>query len=292
MLSLQDGAIRATIDRTGAGLMAVEGRVGGEWRRLLSPLHEGGPTAFHAIPYANRILDGTFTFLSETYRLKRSGDHAIHGTTHTKPWTVVGEPSSSSVRLAYESVNDPECDFPFPFVAGISYRLEKSSLTVEIGIRNEGEREMPAGFCVHSQFPRAIAGDGDEARFEGNLTRHYPGGCFPTGPAVQFDDGQFSELRSGKIPAGGIDDCFQFVGTARFVYPKSGVTTSVVTSTQVRHAIVWVPEGGEYFAFEPSTMPPDGFNLLARGVEGTGVRVLDPRETLFGRVIFQFGGLD
>jgi aldose 1-epimerase len=41
-----------------------------------------------------------------------------------------------------------------------------------------------------------------------------------------------------------------------------------------------VPPGQDHLCIEPVSHVNDGFNLLERGVEGTGVRVLAPGETL------------
>jgi aldose 1-epimerase len=50
------------------------------------------------------------------------------------------------------------------------------------------------------------------------------------------------------------------------------------------HLVVYVPPGQDFFCVEPVSHVNDGFNLLDRGVAGTGVRILEPGERLAGVV--------
>jgi aldose 1-epimerase len=48
--------------------------------------------------------------------------------------------------------------------------------------------------------------------------------------------------------------------------------------------VLFVPRGKDFFAVEPVSHANDGFNLLARGVPGSGVQVLEPGAALGGTV--------
>jgi aldose 1-epimerase len=52
----------------------------------------------------------------------------------------------------------------------------------------------------------------------------------------------------------------------------------------LRHLVIYVPPGEDFFCVEPVSHVNDGFNLLERGVADTGVRVLAPGQTLAGAV--------
>ena len=54
--------------------------------------------------------------------------------------------------------------------------------------------------------------------------------------------------------------------------------------------MIYVPPGQDYFCVEPVSHVNDGVNLAARGVEGTGVHVLAPGQSLRGAVRFTVGG--
>ena len=63
-------------------------------------------------------------------------------------------------------------------------------------------------------------------------------------------------------------------------------------SAQLRHVIVYSPEGEPFFAIEPVSHANDGFNLLAAGQPGTGVVVLAAGESLeasFSLCVEDFG---
>jgi aldose 1-epimerase len=50
------------------------------------------------------------------------------------------------------------------------------------------------------------------------------------------------------------------------------------------HLVIYVPPGQDFFCIEPVSHVNDGFNLLDRGVEDTGVHVLTPGQTLAGTI--------
>ena len=84
----------------------------------------------------------------------------------------------------------------------------------------------------------------------------------------------------------GLDHNFQgWSGTARVEWPGVGVT--IEADPTFRHLVLYVPPGQDYFCLEPVSHVADGFNMLARGVQGTGVRVLGPGERLAGTVRFR-----
>ena len=85
-----------------------------------------------------------------------------------------------------------------------------------------------------------------------------------------------------------LDHNFQgWGGTARVDWPDEGVSLVIEADPIFRHLVVYVPKGRPYFCVEPASQVADGFNLMARGVEDTGVRVLEPGETLAGTVRFR-----
>ena len=83
-----------------------------------------------------------------------------------------------------------------------------------------------------------------------------------------------------------LDHNFQgWSGTARVERP--GADLRIEADPIFRHLVLYVPPGQDHFCLEPASHVADGFNLAARGVEGTGVRVLAPGERLAGAVRFR-----
>ncbi|HET6518556.1 MAG TPA: hypothetical protein VFG47_01890, partial [Geminicoccaceae bacterium] len=70
-------------------------------------------------------------------------------------------------------------------------------------------------------------------------------------------------------------------------WPESGLTVTIEAGPAFRHLVVYVPPGQDFFCVEPVSNANDGFNLHERGVDGTGVRVLEPGEGLEGEVRFR-----
>jgi aldose 1-epimerase len=77
-------------------------------------------------------------------------------------------------------------------------------------------------------------------------------------------------------------------GEATIHWPESGLTLAIEADPALfRHLVVFIPPGLDFFCVEPVSNANDGFNLFERGVEGTGVRVLEPGESLRGEVRFR-----
>lgn len=70
-------------------------------------------------------------------------------------------------------------------------------------------------------------------------------------------------------------------GRASLSWPGSGLVIAVACDPVFPHLVVFTAPDGS-LAVEPVTHATDGFNLLARGVTGTGVVVLAPGETMAG----------
>lgn len=66
--------------------------------------------------------------------------------------------------------------------------------------------------------------------------------------------------------------------------PASGVALSMHADPVLAHTLVYAPAGLPFFAVEPVTNANDGFNLMADGVPGHGVFVLEPGETRSGDI--------
>ena len=46
------------------------------------------------------------------------------------------------------------------------------------------------------------------------------------------------------------------------------------------HVVIWSPAGENFFCVEPVTNATDAFNLASRGIAGTGIKTLEPDESL------------
>ena len=63
-------------------------------------------------------------------------------------------------------------------------------------------------------------------------------------------------------------------------------TVRIDASPTLDHLVLHQPAGAPYVCLEPASHTSDAFNLAARGVPGTGTRVLAPGERLSGWATF------
>jgi aldose 1-epimerase len=231
------------------------------------------------VPYSNRIQDATFRFRGRRYRLRpdTADGHAIHGDGRRHAWDVVAQ-SAGEIRLHLDARRIPDVGFPFAFTSTVRYVLEGDAFHSELSVMNAGAEPMPAGLGFHPYFNRAL-GQGDDVTLETRVAGVYPA-LVPTTPAVALAPEQ--DFSCGRTLAGlDLDHCFAgWCGAARLRWPATGVEVVVEGSPALGHLVVFTPPGKPFFAVEPVSHANNGFNLFDAGHAGTGVRVLEPGETL------------
>jgi aldose 1-epimerase len=262
---------------------------GGHWfpllRRAAAAEHKPGAAAsFLMAPWTNRIAGAAFAFGGRTHRLRANNADrtAIHGDVRSRAWTILDR-SPLSARLTLNAAAWPDMNFPFPFTATIRYELSDGGLSTELSITNTGTAPMPAGCGFHPYFMRTLWDAGDAVELRCRCAGRYPAAQqLPTGPAN-------ADAITARLSTGGaladleLDDVFGgWNGHAQVRWPGSGVTARLECSAELGHLVIYTPRSTvgakgpmPWFAVEPVSMVNDGFNLMARGMEGTGVAVLE-----------------
>ncbi len=296
-LVLEAGDLSATIDSAlGAGLadFSLSGPGAGP-TPLMRRAPVGAAGAFDMAmylmaPWTNRIADASFAFdgARHTLRADFPDGSAIHGDVRGRPWRVTDR-TPVHARLAFDSRAHAGVNFPWAFGCVARYELSPGGLAVELSVSNLDRAPMPAGAGLHPFFARRLWAD-DEIRVRAHVSGRYPcEACVPVGDAG--DDAACAALREGG-PLGdpGLDDVFAgFAGEAVIEWPASGARMTLRCSDNLGHLVVFTPQendGGAapWFCVEPTSMVNDGFNLRERGWKGTGVRVLEPGQTLATKV--------
>jgi aldose 1-epimerase len=67
-------------------------------------------------------------------------------------------------------------------------------------------------------------------------------------------------------------------------YPAWDITLTMHAEPIFRHFLIFAPQGKPFYAVEPMSNANDGFNLYERGIEDSGVFVLNPGESRSGKV--------
>jgi aldose 1-epimerase len=234
-------------------------QVDGRWLDLVRPTPDEGlldpeaTSSFPLLPWSNRIREGVLEWGGERFQLVRNGadGSAIHGAVRQLPWHVASH-TENAIDLRFSSSEAVGVNWPWRFCAQQILTLVKDGLVVMMSVTNEDEVPFPAGLGQHPYFQRRL-GSADAV-----LTTDADAGY---------------ELEAGMALA-------DLGGTpASWRYPDLGVEVSLIVDASYGHLVLYEPVGSEHFAVEPVTHVNDAFTLLARGVPGTGLVVVEPGET-------------
>ncbi|MCC5824475.1 MAG: hypothetical protein LAT64_13415 [Phycisphaerales bacterium] len=301
-ITLDAGPLRAVIDPA-LGCTITEFSIAGpcEDRYPLLRRAPHGPhttaqgASFLMAPWTNRIRDARFDFQGEPHKLRPNFPDAtaIHGVVRDAPWRITDR-TPVSARFAYDSRAHERANFPFAFGAVFRAELAPEDLTLDLSVTNLDDRPMPAGLGHHFYLPRTLLSPDDRLELTAPVTGRYPtSNCLPTGDPV--DDETCERFRNGgPIGNPGLDDVFAgFSGRAVLTWPASGIRLTMDCADAFTHLVVFTPRLRAddpaspplpWVCVEPCTMANDGFNLMANANTDTGVRVLEPAQTLAARV--------
>lgn len=295
--TLENAQLRLEINpEVGASPAAFEAKRGGERLPILRPTPRPLPeksspySSFTLIPYSNRIRGARFVFQGREYQLvanKPEGNVVagitIHGDVRNRPWQVE-KPEETTLVCHFDSAEFPDSNWPWPYTVRKTYRLDGNTLETRLELTNASDEEMPAGFGIHPYFVRRLPGSGDaflQFRAKGyyipDETLIPTEGMQPVPPELDF-----STPRSPGDQH--IDTVFgSWDGTASLSWPGSSVRMILEADPIFSHLVVFTAPD-RTLALEPVSNATDGFNLMARGVRGTGVRILEPGGSLTGTI--------
>jgi len=255
-----------------------------EWLRP-SPaeaFRDGDPylaSAFPLVPYSNRIREGRFWFGGRSIVQPLNWPperHAIHGHGWQAPWKLI-EAGATNAVLEYRHEAD---DWPWRYRAIQRFVLEPTRLRVELALTNESAAAMPAGLGWHPYFPRTsratlTAVIGAIWRTDAEMM---PTTLDPPPPDADLG-------RGPVVDALALDNCFVgWTGRASIEWPEWGARVVMTAEPPLDCLVVYTPAGRPFFCAEPVSHVTDAFNLAAAGRMDTGMRVLEPAETLRGVV--------
>ncbi len=287
-VTLESRLLRAVIaPERGASILSLAALQGHDWLALMPDASSPGAdlpwACFIMAPYSNRIQDGAFTFGGRRFRLTRASEHAIHGDVRQRPWRVARH-AGTTVTCAFATRAHENVDWPWPFALEATYRVADNSLECSLALTNTASEPAPAGMGWHPYFCRAMRRAGEPVWLRLRARAVYPdrhNNRIPSGPPRRllpeedFADGR--RLDPDRL----IDACFVgYDGDGVIAWPDSGVELRLSCSATCSHLVLYNPPGRPYFAVEPVTNANDGVNLLARGDQTSGIRVLAPGQTL------------
>ncbi|MBT0993657.1 aldose epimerase [Cellulomonas sp. DKR-3] len=281
---------------TGAALAAGRIRTREGWRDLLRPTPAGGRgvpercASFVMVPWSNRVRGGVLRYRGQTWRLQHDGADgtAIHGATRYASWGIEAR-SPGSVTLSLDTSDLIGINFPWRFVARVTYALDGGRLTVSTSVQNVDVEPFPAGFGHHPYLRRSLVAPGATPSSSAQPVLHVPAergypleagmAVGPAGPVPPRADFR----RPRRLGAGFVDDVLTgWDGTVGIQYDE-GVRVDLTADPTYSHVVLYAPQRRAYFAVEPVTNVNDAFTLHAAGVPGTGVLELQPEEVRTAR---------
>jgi aldose 1-epimerase len=223
------------------------------------------------VPWAGRLADGRIPTDDGEVRLDPNlPPSAIHGLGFDRSWEIVDR-SETAATMACELRG---LGWPFGGRASQTLRLGVNSLELELRVGGY-TRAGPAGLGWHPWFTRPSAGD-LELRVDAREVLVLDADLVPTGevrPVTPSED-----LRSGP-PLGDrrLDHVYvRARGPALVRWPDLELRIEYDTSLQT--VVVHTPLEG--ICVEVQTMWPNAPLLAAGGVRETGLRTLEPGDTL------------
>ena len=223
------------------------------------------------VPWAGRLSQGRIPTNDGEVRLEPNlPPSAIHGLGFDKSWDIV-EQSEAAVTMVCELRG---LGWPFGGRASQTLRMGTKSLELELRV-GDYTRAGPAGLGWHPWFTRPSGGD-IEVRVDSSEVLVLDADLVPTGEVRAV--ARSEDLRSGP-PLGDrrLDHIYvRAKGPAVVRWPDLELRIEYDTSLQT--VVVYTPPEG--ICVEPQTMWPNAPLLAASGVQGTGLRTLEPGHTL------------
>ncbi len=193
---------------------------------------------FPMIPYAGRIRRGRFDFDGQAHEVPVTmPPHAIHGTTHLRPWT-----STAPGRLRTDLGPD------WPWTGHAEQHVDLAADRLDLMIRVVADETMPVSAGWHPWFRRNLV-DG-EASNDVEIT--LPAEAMWHRDAEGIPDGTLVEP-----PPGPWDDCFTaLIGPVELHWPGA---LRLWIESDCEHVVVYDEQAGAV-CVEPQSAPPDAHN--------------------------------
>lgn len=252
--------------------------------------------SFTLLPYSNRIREARFMFEGRSIQLtpNPATGGIQHGDVRNRPWTVE-QRSDTHLVCTFDSRQFTDVNWPWAFTAQVEYLLHGPHFDTSVTLTNADKASMPAGMGLHPYFAR-LDGDADPALPDSMLPdlmladprlSFQAGGVYLTdassiptaGPQSVPPQLDFSRARAvGDVQLNQVYNSWD--GVARLEW-QGGRALILTADSVFSHLVVFTAPDGS-LALEPVTHATDAFNLAARGVHGSDMRVLTPGQSMGG----------
>lgn len=250
------------------------------WPQNYDPIET---SCFPLIPFSNRVRGGRFEFDGTIVQMPnwQGRDHALHSMGWVMPWTVAERRDDYCLcRYDHDGALEDGQGWPWAFAAEQVLLLKDGQLSLRLSITNRSATPMPAGLGSHPYFPNAA---------HATITFQADGVWKSTGDLPVAWDAlpERWDFCAGRAVAGAdVDNCFTgFDGRADIDWRGARYGLSITADRTLGHAVLYAPNGEDYFCFEPVSHMNDALNW-AQKIPGTGLRILPPGEILSAETVF------
>ncbi len=160
LVTLTNGRLRVVVQPgLGAGLTQMAVWHDGHWQPLMRPLQGRArdPEQMACgvlMPWSNRLYGGGFRWRDRAVIIEplRPGDRMpLHGHAWLAPWQVVADtPEELVLTHRFQSPSG------FDYAGQVRYRLEDTTLRVELSVEHRGTSPLPYGLGLHPWFVRDL----------------------------------------------------------------------------------------------------------------------------------------
>lgn len=237
-------------------------------------------SCFPLVPYSNRLRHGVFSVNGKVYRHELNCPpeiHSSHGDGWMRPWEI-SDSSDRHIEMRLEAFPHQ----PIKYSAVQSLKLRSDRLSISLEVTNADTVLSPFGLGLHPYFHRAAG-----AQIRCDLKSHWQldDELLPTN---LVDNPRFLAMKNGlnisDLPTVGA--YYSQSTNADIFWPSTGLKLRLTTIPVQRHAILWCPEGNDFFCYEPVSHMIDAFNMINHGTENCGVIYLNPGDS--HKVIWDF----
>jgi aldose 1-epimerase len=224
------------------------------------------------LPWSNRIAHGGFFHAGRRIALALNRDDdawPIHGSAWQRRWNVRRhEADEAELSLDEASVDG------YAYRARLTYRLDDTALRVRLRVTNAGAYPMPFGMGLHPFFPRDA-----RTRLCAPAESVWVGeGADPLPTGRESIPSAWDFGQSVALPPGGLNHAFAgWSGHAVIEWPDASLRLHVEADADAY--VIYVPEGRDFFCFEPVDHPINAVHLPG-GAVANGMTELTPGESL------------
>lgn len=232
--------------------------------------------AFPMTPFIGRIFNGRFEYNSRSVSLPANmppEPHAIHGFGWQTVWQI---DSQTEHELVISQTAAPD-DWPWPYRATQTFTLSKRGLDLTLSLTNNGETPMPAGLGWHPYFNR------EQAILKLPTTRIWWVDDSNGWSTAEATANILTPLSTGaRVETLSLDHAFSLSDPElSIVWPD--LRLDIQCDPIFQHAVIYVPDGEDFFCVEPVSQIPNAVNLSQPFAE-TGLVDLAPGSTLAGQI--------